>query len=62
MVVIPGDRVRIGRATVVTVAEAYLRDEHLVEITSTNGGVWWVDPDGVRRVETGAPVGSAGPS
>ncbi|BCJ38507.1 hypothetical protein Athai_60100 [Actinocatenispora thailandica] len=53
MVVIPGDRVRIGRAPVVTVAEAYLRDPYLVQIVSTGGRVWWVDPATVRRVECG---------
>ncbi|BCJ27391.1 hypothetical protein AB0I55_12645 [Actinocatenispora sera] len=54
MVVIPGDRILIGqRAPVVTVAEAYLRNEHLVEITSTSGRVWRVDPAVVRRIEGG---------
>jgi hypothetical protein len=54
MLVIPGDRILIGqRAPVVTVAEAYLRNEHLVEITSTSGRVWRVDPAVVRRIEGG---------
>jgi hypothetical protein len=51
MVVIPGDRARIGSAPVVTVAEAYLHTPHLVEIISTGGRVWWVDPDLVRRID-----------
>ncbi|GIL31778.1 hypothetical protein [Actinocatenispora comari] len=54
MVVIPGDRVRIGTATVVTVVEAYLHHERLVEITGSTGRVWWTHPDLVRRVVTPA--------
>lgn len=51
MVVVPGDRVRIESALVVTVAEAYLHSGHLLEVRSTGGRVWWVDPDQVRRID-----------
>lgn len=50
MVVIPGDRARIGRRTV-TVAEAYLHHERLVEITDTDGGVTWVPPGLIERLD-----------
>ncbi|BCJ37522.1 hypothetical protein Athai_50250 [Actinocatenispora thailandica] len=50
MVVIPGDRARIGRRTV-TVAEAYLHHGRLVEITGTDGRVTWAPPGLVERLE-----------
>lgn len=53
MVVIPGDLALIGGRTV-TVAEAYLHHERLVEITGSTGRVWWTHPDLVRRVVTPA--------
>ncbi|BCJ33549.1 hypothetical protein Athai_10520 [Actinocatenispora thailandica] len=50
MVVIPGDRVRIGRHDL-TVAEAYLHGPHLTQITSTDGRTWWAPPTAVRRLD-----------
>jgi hypothetical protein len=50
MVVIPGDRVRIGARTM-TVAEAYLHNDRLVQLTSTDGRIVWVAPWLVRRAE-----------
>jgi hypothetical protein len=54
MVVIPGDLALIGGRTV-TVAEAYLHHERLVEITDTAGCVTWVPPELVQRLD-GAQV------
>jgi hypothetical protein len=50
MVVIPGDRVRIGQHDL-TVAEAYLHGPHLVQITSTDGRTWWTPATAVRRLD-----------
>jgi hypothetical protein len=50
MVVIPGDRVRIGRHDL-TVAEAYLHGPYLVQITSTDGRTWWTAATAVRRLD-----------
>lgn len=47
MVVIPGDRVRIGARTV-AVAEAYLHGDRFVEITDTEGHIVWAARDAVR--------------
>ena len=62
MVVIPGDRVRINRAPVVTVAEAYLHHERLLEVRATTGRVWWIDPDQIRRIENTTPPAAPVPS
>jgi hypothetical protein len=50
MVVIPGDLALIG-GRIVTVAEAYLHHERLVEITDSLGGVTWVPPGLVERLD-----------
>ena len=51
---IPGDRARIGGRTV-TVAEAYLHHERLVEITDTSGRVTWLAPQLIERLEPEQP-------
>lgn len=50
MVVIPGDRFRIGRHDL-TVAEAYLHGPGLVQITSIDGRTWWAPATAVRRLD-----------
>ncbi|BCJ28330.1 hypothetical protein AB0I55_26880 [Actinocatenispora sera] len=50
MVVIPGDLALIG-GRIVTVAEAYLHHERLVEIIDIHGGVTWVPPGLVERLD-----------
>ena len=55
MVVIPGDRVRINHAAVVTVAEAYLHHARLLEVRATTGRVWWIDPDQAHRIDNPTP-------
>ena len=46
MVVIPGDRIRIGDRPPVVVAEAYYRGEQ-VQIITSSGRVIWIHADAI---------------